>query len=64
VSDYGCYAARIPVIVITAFPDEHLRARALNAGAVCFLSKPATKEDLLTCIHSALNRQHGDDVQS
>jgi FixJ family two-component response regulator len=50
---------RIPLIVITAFPDEHLRARALSAGAVCFLSKPAAKEDLLTCIRSALNRQHG-----
>jgi FixJ family two-component response regulator len=32
------YAA--PFIVITAFPDESVRSRALNAGATCFLTKP------------------------
>jgi FixJ family two-component response regulator len=48
---------RIPVIVITAFPDEHLRERALSAGAVGFLSKPAANEDLFTCIRSALYHQ-------
>jgi FixJ family two-component response regulator len=50
----------IPVIVITAFPDDRVRARALSAGAVCFLNKPFDKEDLLTGIRSALNRRHGD----
>src|SRR5262245_50006669 len=29
-----------PVIFITAFPKDKSRARALNAGAVAFLSKP------------------------
>jgi hypothetical protein len=38
---------------------ERCHARALSAGAICFLSKPAAKEDLLTCIRSALNRPHG-----
>jgi FixJ family two-component response regulator len=28
---------RVPFIFITAFPDESVRARALNAGAICFL---------------------------
>jgi FixJ family two-component response regulator len=32
------YAA--PFIFITAFPDENVRARALKAGATCFLAKP------------------------
>jgi FixJ family two-component response regulator len=49
----------IPIIVITAFPDERIRERALSAGAVCFLSKPVTKEGLLTCIRAALHRRHG-----
>jgi CheY-like chemotaxis protein len=50
---------RIPTIVITAFPEERVRARALRAGAVCFLSKPVTKEELLICIRSALtSRTH------
>jgi FixJ family two-component response regulator len=45
---------RIPVIVVTAFPDDRTRTRALSAGAVGVLSKPITKEELLTCIRSAL----------
>jgi FixJ family two-component response regulator len=47
---------RIPIIMITAFPDERIRDQALIAGAVCFLSKPVLKADLLNCIHSALER--------
>ena len=31
---------RIPVIVITAFPDERVRERAMQLGAVSFLTKP------------------------
>jgi FixJ family two-component response regulator len=53
---------RIPVIVVTAFPDDRVRERALSAGAVCFLNKPFKTEDLLTCIRSARNRPHGDDA--
>jgi FixJ family two-component response regulator len=51
-------SSRIPVIVITAFPDDRVRERALSAGAVCFLDKPFNTGDLLTCIHSVLDRQH------
>jgi FixJ family two-component response regulator len=50
----------IPVIVITAFPDDRVRERALRAGAVCFLNKPFNTEDLLTCIRSTLDHRHGD----
>jgi FixJ family two-component response regulator len=31
---------RTPIIFITAFPEERIRARALEGGAICFLSKP------------------------
>ena len=44
---------RIPVIFITAFPDERLRKRALAAGAVCYLTKPFDGESLRSCIRSA-----------
>lgn len=44
----------IPTILITAYPDEEVRARALAAGAICYLGKPFDEATLLGCIHSAL----------
>ncbi|MDB5396490.1 MAG: response regulator receiver protein [Rhodospirillales bacterium] len=46
----------IPTILMTAYPDDGVRARALKAGVLCYLTKPFTKEDLLSCIDSALDR--------
>ncbi len=43
-----------PFIFITAFPDESMRARALNAGAICFLGKPFATTDLMQCLKLAL----------
>ena len=51
---------RIPVIFITAFPDEHIRKRALRAGAVCYLNKPFDSGDLLSCIRSTLRFEKGN----
>ena len=51
--------SRIPVVVVTGFPDDRVRERALSAGAVCFLGKPFDTGDLLRCIRSALDRRHG-----
>ena len=48
---------RIPTIFVTAFPDSRVRKRALQAGAVCLLSKPFGRSDLLGCIETALRRQ-------
>lgn len=53
----------IPIIFITAFSDETIRTLALNAGAVCFLNKPFSDDDLLTGISSALKRTSGDSIQ-
>ena len=47
---------RTPMIFITAFPDEKLRARALDAGAICFLSKPFDGPTLIECLDVALKR--------
>jgi FixJ family two-component response regulator len=33
-------ALKIPMIFITAYPDERIRAKALDGGAICFLNKP------------------------
>jgi FixJ family two-component response regulator len=47
---------RIPVVVITAFPDDRVSAQAMKAGAINVLSKPVTKDALLRAIRSALDR--------
>ena len=46
----------IPTILITAYPDDSVRTRALKAGIVGYLTKPFNKDDLLVYIHSALDR--------
>jgi FixJ family two-component response regulator len=45
---------RIPIIFITAYPDERTRTLALRAGAVNFLNKPFSDEALLSAIDLAL----------
>ena len=45
----------VPFIFITAFPDETTRARALQAGAICFLSKPFAGSTLINCLRGALD---------
>jgi FixJ family two-component response regulator len=48
----------IPVIFITAYPDDAVRMRAMNAGAVCFLQKPTDLQGrrLADCLQDALSR--------
>jgi FixJ family two-component response regulator len=43
-----------PCILMTAFPDAHIRTRALRGGAACFLSKPVDAEALAACIAAAV----------
>jgi FixJ family two-component response regulator len=45
---------RIPIIFITAFPDERVRDRAMQAGAVSFMSKPFSDANLIVCLDRAL----------
>jgi FixJ family two-component response regulator len=51
---------RIPVIFITAFPDERVRKRALKGGAICYLNKPFDPTILTNCIRSAIGPLPGD----
>jgi FixJ family two-component response regulator len=44
----------IPTILVTAYPDEAVRNRALKNGVVCYLSKPVDDEQLERCLCSAL----------
>jgi len=46
---------RIPIIFLTAFPEDRSRERALAAGAICFLSKPFDAEILTGFIRRAMD---------
>jgi FixJ family two-component response regulator len=48
-----------PIIFITAFHEEHIRARAMKAGAICFLSKPVDGQTLIECLDKAVKRRNG-----
>jgi FixJ family two-component response regulator len=50
----------VPTILITAFPDEGDRVRALRAGVYCYLAKPFNENELLACIQSALAGRRPD----
>jgi FixJ family two-component response regulator len=45
----------IPTILVTAYPDNDVRARALNDGVVCYLRKPVDEENLMRCLRTALH---------
>ncbi len=42
-----------PIIFMTAYPDEKVRARVLNAGAIGFLHKPFDDQLLIECLEKA-----------
>ena len=44
----------IPTVLITAYPDDEDRSRALRAGVACYLAKPLDSRDLVTCIRRAI----------
>jgi FixJ family two-component response regulator len=47
---------RIPIIFITGHGDIPMTVKAMNSGAVEFLTKPFRDQDLLDAIHQALDR--------
>jgi FixJ family two-component response regulator len=44
----------VPIIFITAFPDEGLRRKTLEAGALEFFSKPFDGNEMIACIDKAI----------
>jgi FixJ family two-component response regulator len=44
----------IPTILVTAYPDEDVRTRAMKDGIVCYLRKPVDEKHLMRCLRSAL----------
>ena len=44
----------IPTILVTAYPEESVRKRALKDGVVCYLGKPVDDDHLERCLRRAL----------
>ena len=44
----------IPTILVTAYPDNDIGARALKDGVVGYLRKPVDEEHLMRCLRAAL----------
>lgn len=49
----------IPTILITAYPNDAARDRALADGAVGYLTKPLDKDTLIECVQAALGSRAG-----
>jgi FixJ family two-component response regulator len=49
----------IPTILITASPSDDVRARALQAGVIGYLTKPFSDHELLSYVRTALDRGNG-----
>lgn len=50
----GC---RIPTILVTAYPDDLVRGRALASGVICYLCKPVDDDQLERCLRSVLKSE-------
>lgn len=46
----------LPVIMITAYGEVSLAVRAMRAGAVDFVEKPFSRQELLDRVHAAIER--------
>ena len=44
----------VPIIFVTAFPEQKLKDQVLAAGACGFLAKPYAEASLIDCIETAL----------
>jgi FixJ family two-component response regulator len=47
----------VPVIFMTAFPEERIREQVCAAGAIGFLSKPFDGGAMIACIDRALEKR-------
>jgi FixJ family two-component response regulator len=51
--------SKLPIIFITAFPEDHIKQKVLGAGALYLLRKPCDGDVLVSCIESALTVRKG-----
>lgn len=51
----------IPTILVTAYPDDIERTRALEDGVICYLRKPVDEQDLMRCLRAAIESDERDE---
>ena len=51
---------KIPIIFITAYPEERVRGRAQEGGAFGFFSKPFDEELFIGCLYRAVSSATAD----
>jgi len=49
----------MPTILVTGYPNDADRARALADGVVCYLRKPIDEQDLAQCLRTAFGSDDG-----
>jgi DNA-binding response OmpR family regulator len=54
-----CASVEIPVILMTAFPDDAMRAEARLLGAAALFEKPLDVAALTTTLRAAMDRRRG-----
>jgi len=54
----------IPTILVTAYPNDGVRSRALNDGVVGYLRKPIDETHLMEFLRAALHRGEGPEQNS
>jgi FixJ family two-component response regulator len=52
---------RVPIVFVTAHGNPEIRNEAMRAGAVAFLDKPFSAEDLMNALNSAIARAEKKD---
>jgi FixJ family two-component response regulator len=57
-AERGC--SSLPIVFITGHGDIPMSVQAMKAGAVEFLTKPFSDQDLLNAIHTALDRDRAN----
>jgi FixJ family two-component response regulator len=56
--------ASIPIVLMTGYGDIRMSVRAMKAGAVNFLSKPFTDDDMIAAVEEAVERSRGSRRQA
>jgi len=58
------FVPNCPIVVMTAFGDERVKASVLRAGATAYFSKPAHLSELRACVRRLLDAKYETADQS